>query len=82
MDNFRKEQDMKQTKVVHYRKLRGRIVERYGTLSQYAEAIGLSLTSLSAKLNRKTDFTGKEIRTWCSLLGIATEDIGAYFFDD
>ena len=73
---------MGQTKVLPYQKLRGRIIERFGTLSLFAESIGVSMTSLSAKLNRRTGFTQKEITYWCSLLGICTKDIGTYFFEN
>lgn len=73
---------MEQTRVMHYQKLRGKIIERFATLTMFADFLGLSLTSLSAKLNQRTDFTRKEILAWCSYLGIAKKDIGTYFFED
>lgn len=73
---------MEQKTVLPYQSLRARIIERFGTMSAYADYIGISLTSLSAKLNKKTDFTRKEIIAWCSNLGIATKDIGKYFFEE
>lgn len=73
---------MEQIKTLSYQKLRAKIVERFGTMNAYASYLGLSTTSLSAKLTKKTDFTRKEILAWCSNLGIATKDIPTYFFED
>lgn len=80
--NFRKELSMEQKKILPFQKLRGKIIEVFGTNANYAEFLGLSMVSLSAKLNKKTDFTRKEILAWCSNLGIATRDIPTYFFED
>ena len=40
-----------------YDKLRGRIVERYGTHANFAKALGLSSNFVSKKLNCKSGFT-------------------------
>ena len=39
-----------------YRKLDGKITEVYKTQYKFAEALGISKASISAKLNNKTDF--------------------------
>lgn len=62
-----------------YGKLRGRIREKYATQSAFASAMGMSITTLSAKLNRKTDWTRAEMERVCRLLYISAEDIPAYF---
>ena len=62
-----------------YRKLRGLICEKYGTQVAFATAIGMSNTSLSAKLNGKTDWTRSEMEMACRLLGISAVDIPTYF---
>lgn len=63
-----------------YRKLIGRIIEKYGTRKSFAEAVGISENSMSLKLNGKTDFSRDEIARWAELLDIAVTDIGNYFF--
>lgn len=63
-----------------YNKLKGRIVEKYGTRQQFASVLGISTTSLSKKLNGLTGFNQKDICVWCKLLDIPETDVGLYFF--
>ena len=63
-----------------YLKLRGRIVEKYGTIGAFADDIGLSKNSVSMKLNKKKGFSQSDILLWCEKLGIPKSDIGDYFF--
>lgn len=63
-----------------YRKLIGKIIEKYGTRKKFAEVVGVSENSMSLKLNGKTDFSRDEIARWAELLDIAVSDIGEYFF--
>ncbi len=63
-----------------YRKLLGRIVEKYGTQACFSEAIGMSERSLSLKLNCKIEFKQKEILKACEALDIADGAISEYFF--
>jgi len=63
-----------------YSKLRGKIREIFKTQSAFAEAMGMSTTSLSTKLNNNVEFTQKEIAQAVELLQITKEDIPAYFF--
>ena len=63
-----------------YNKLRGRIVEKYGTQSKFAEALGLSNNSLSNKLNCKIGFSQEDILKWSELLDISSGDFYEYFF--
>lgn len=46
-----------------YDKLRGRIIEKYGTQGNFAKALGLSSNSVSKKLNCRTGFTQEEMGT-------------------
>ena len=64
-----------------YAKLRGRIVERYGSLGSFAEALGITRTSLSYKLSGQRRFNSEEIIEWAKLLGVRTTEIGNYFFE-
>lgn len=63
-------------------KLRGRIREKFGTQEAFAKAMGMSETTLSSKLNGKTDWTRQEIEKAGKLLGIPIEEIPSYFFAD
>ena len=63
-----------------YRKLNGRIVEKYGTQARFAEAMGLSERSVSLKLNCKVGWKQPEITLACQLLGIKEREISDYFF--
>jgi plasmid maintenance system antidote protein VapI len=63
-----------------YSKLRGRIREVFGTQDRFAEAMGRSDTSISQKLNNKSEWTQKEINRAVEVLGIDDVDVSAYFF--
>lgn len=64
----------------NYSKLRGRIREVFGTQDRFAEAMGRSNTSISQKLNNKSEWTQTEINRAVEVLGIDDVDISAYFF--
>ena len=64
-----------------YPKLRGRIVEKYGTIEKFASAIGRSGVNTSNKLNGKTGFSQSEILQWCKLLDIEIAEVGSFFCD-
>lgn len=63
-----------------YAKLRGRIVEKYGTIGRFGEVLGLSGVSMSKKLTGITGFSQADIIRWCELLDIDLSDVGDYFF--
>ena len=64
----------------NYNKLRGRIVEKYGSQTVFAEKLGVSENTLSLKLNNKVRFTSDDIIKVTELLDIPPEQVGAYFF--
>lgn len=64
----------------NYRKLRGRIIEKFGSQDNFAKVIGISNNSLSKKLNCKTGFSQSDITNWSKLLEIDSSEYGAYFF--
>lgn len=66
--------------VFNYNKLRGKIRELYGTQAFFAKDMGMSMCTLSARLNNKVEFTQKEIEKAVSLLQIFKHEIPAYFF--
>ena len=63
-----------------YRKLRGRIVEKYGTIKDFSAVTGISEVSVSKKLNGRSGMSQKDIAKWCKLLDIDNKDIPDYFF--
>lgn len=65
-----------------YRKLRGRIVEKYDSQRNFAKAVDLSDNSMSKKMTGKVEFSREDIRLWCDLLDIRQDEIGEYFFPD
>lgn len=63
-----------------YAKLRGKIKEMYGSQDNFAAAIGMDRSTLSIKLNGKSDWTRTEIEKSCVLLEIPFVEAFNYFF--
>ena len=63
-----------------YRKLIGRIIEKYGTRKEFAKEVGLSENSMSLKLNGKTGFSRDDMIQWGKLQDIDVAEFGSYFF--
>lgn len=63
-----------------YRKLKGKIVEKYGSQNKFAEVMGISTRTLSLKMNNKVPWKQSEIREAVRFLQISDSDIGDYFF--
>lgn len=63
-----------------FRKLRGRIVEMYGSQRAFAQAVGITVQTVSAKLAGKRAFTIDDISKWCEMLIIDVSEIPDYFF--
>ena len=63
-----------------YSKLKGRIVEKFGTQAAFAAAMGWREALLSAKLNNKSQWTFAEVMKACELLEIPLEEAHLYFF--
>lgn len=63
-----------------YRKLRGRIREKCGTQSAFANIIGLSDVSVSNKLNNNVEWGQEEIESTIFALDIPPNEIHSYFF--
>ncbi len=65
-----------------YSKLRGRIIEKLGSLKKYAELLGISDTALSNKLSNKVPFNQDEILRSMEkeVLDIEANEISYYFF--
>lgn len=63
-----------------YSKLKGRIVEKFGSQSAFAAAMGWREALLSAKLNNKSQWAFTEAMKACELLEIHPNEAHLYFF--
>lgn len=63
-----------------HNKLRGRIIEKFGSLGAFAKRVEISATALSNKITGKTSFSDHDIYLWTSLLGIQDYEVSTYFF--
>lgn len=63
-------------------KLRGRIIEKFGSLSNFAEKLGKDKTYLSRKMQGHSDFSRTEIIEWSNLLEIDSSMYEVYFFTE
>lgn len=63
-----------------YSKLKGKIIEKFGSQTAFAKEYGISENSFSLKMNNKTAFSVDDIVKICSMLNIARDDVGDYFF--
>lgn len=64
-----------------YSALSGKIVEKFGTQYNFANAMKISERSLSLKLNNKVPWKDSEIFKALELLEIKSNEIGKYFFN-
>lgn len=64
----------------NHSKLRGKIKEVFGTQEAFADAMGISTTSLSAKLNGSVEFKLSEVVQAVKILQLEEKDIAVYFF--
>lgn len=63
-----------------YNKLRGKIVEKYGSQAEFAKAMDWSERTLSKKINGKISWKQTDICRAIKLLGLSESDIQEYFF--
>lgn len=66
--------------VFNYSKLRGKIREVFKNEAKFAEAMGFSSATISAKLNNRLQFSQNEMNKACELLEIDKKEITVYFF--
>ena len=63
-----------------YSKLKGRIIEKFGTQTNFVNKFGVSENTFSLKMNNKLRFSTDDIIKISDMLEIDGDDIGAYFF--
>ncbi len=61
-------------------KLRGRIVEKCGSIERFSRIIGISQTTVGKKLSDKSYWTQEEIMRACTILEIPSNELSQYFF--
>lgn len=65
-----------------YNKLRGRIIEKYGTLGKFADVLGISYVAVSKKMNGKIGFSQQDMVIWCEKLDIDIADAPLFFLKE
>ena len=65
----------------NYNKLKGKIIEVYGTQAKFAEAMEWSERTLSLKMQGKRPWKQTDICKALSLLNLKEDDIQEYFFN-
>lgn len=65
-----------------YSKLRGKIIEKYGSQTAFVKEFGVSENVFSQKMNNKVRFTSDDIIKISGMLGILSNEIGLYFFSE
>lgn len=63
-----------------YSKLKGKIKEKFSTQDNFAEALGMSRTSLSQRLNNQLEFSQNEIARAMNLLGEDEANMVQFFY--
>ena len=63
-----------------YSRLRGKIREVCDTQDRFSELMGMSKTTVSAKLNNKSEFSQPEIVRAVKILDLRVDEISQYFF--
>ena len=63
-----------------YRKLKGKIVEKFGSQAAFSEAFGISRTAMSNKMRCAAQFTQEDIEKAAQLLDIKRSEYSDYFF--
>ena len=67
--------------VFDYSKLRGRIIEKFGSYGAFYNAIGWTRATASNRMTSKAFFTQPEIVMACKMLEIQPENVTEYFFN-
>lgn len=67
------------TMMFDFSRLRGRIVEKYGSCANFAAAMGKTKGWLSGRLRNSTPWLGADMCEAAALLDISPEEIPLYF---
>lgn len=72
---------MSERVTLDYSKLRGRIIEKCGTIGAAAEKTGIRAEQFTDAFKGRRTFTQTEILAICEALDLHKEDIPVYFFE-
>lgn len=61
-------------------RIKGRIVELFGSQQNFAQHIGQTEQTISKKLRGKAAFSQEDIIRWCEALQIPASEVGEIFF--
>ena len=64
--------------IFDYRKLRGKIIEKCGTQYKFAQLMGLSKATITAKMQSKSSFTQDEISKAMEILSLSKDEVRKY----
>lgn len=64
----------------NFNKLRGRIIEKYGTQTAFVKDFGVSENTFSQKMNNRVRFNTDDIIKIAKMLDIPENELGEYFF--
>lgn len=62
-----------------YSKLRGRIVEKFGSIEAFSSETSITNISVSKKLNNKVPISRADMIEWSKLLEIPVEEYGLFY---
>lgn len=63
-------------------KLKGRIVEKFGSQAKFATALGVTEATINNKLNGARKMSQDDVYAWADALEISAEDVGPYFYEE
>ena len=63
-----------------YSKLRGKIVEKYGSQYNFAKAMNIGNSTLTQKMTNKAEWSQREMTKALSLLEVDSKEVERYFF--
>lgn len=63
-----------------FQKLRGKIIEKYNSITAFAQAFGVSQNTFSKKMNNRVKFSANDIIKIVNMLDIPESEINEYFF--
>lgn len=63
-----------------YSKLKGRIIEKFRTLGNFAPVMDWTLVTQQKKMHNRVPWTQRDIMTACKALDISIDAIPEYFF--
>lgn len=72
---------MSERMAFNYSRLRGRIVEKCGTIREASQLSGIRSEQFTDAFNGRRSFTQTEISKICEVLEIPKEEIATYFFE-